>query len=386
MLWIINKNIARIKNPLYTSLPLSFVSLGDAFLYPFLPQYAGSMNITVAWVGLLLSINRFIRIAMNPFVTVLFAKYGFRQTTIAASVMAIVSTVGYGLGLGLLSLVLFRILWGIAFSIMRMSTLAYAFEQKNIGLSLGTSRSVQELGPLFALLAGPVLLSYFSQPMTFFSLALLSLPGFFYAIRLPELNYKLSGSSTGLFRLPSVSDVITFIATFTVEGLLIVVIGMFLARNDVHLTNWMITNLAAGYLAYRRICFIFFSPVGGVIADKVGVDRVFNASLLLICIGFVFLLIGWSGIGLVMIFTFNSVNSSIGPAAASHNRKDKLNAVSTNATWRDIGAATGTLAGGLLLGSSIFLEAFLIVTFILVVFLIINLKTKTAIDGTRDNL
>ena len=50
-----------------------------------------------------------------------------------------------------------------------------------------------------------------------------------------------------------------------------------------------------------------------------------------------------------MIFTFNSVNNSIGPAAASYNRKDKLNAISTNATWRDIGAATGTLAGGLLL-------------------------------------
>ena len=87
-----------------------------------------------------------------------------------------------------------------------------------------------------------------------------------------------------------------------------------------------------------------------------------------------------------MIFTFNSVNNSIGPAAASYNRKDKLNAISTNATWRDIGAATGTLAGGLLLGSDVLLKAFLVATFILVVFLIINLKTLIAIDGTRDNL
>jgi predicted lipid-binding transport protein (Tim44 family) len=70
------------------------------------------------------------------------------------------------------------------------------------------------------------------------------------------------------------------------------------------------------------------------------------------------------------------VNSSISAAAASHKRKDKLNAVSTNANWRDIGAATGTLAGGLLLGSAFLLQAFLIVTFILIAFLIINLKTE----------
>src|SRR5688572_28733199 len=151
MLWIINKNIARIKNPVYASLPLAFVSLGDAFLYAFLPQYASSMNITVVWVGLLLSINRLIRIAMNPFVIVLFEKYGLRRTTIAASAIAIISTVGYGLGLGLLSLILFRILWGMAVSVLRMSTLAYAFKERNIGLSLGTSRSIQELGPMFAL-------------------------------------------------------------------------------------------------------------------------------------------------------------------------------------------------------------------------------------------
>jgi MFS family permease len=313
---------------------------------------------------------------MNPFVTVLYTKYGLRRTTIAASAIAIISTLGYGLGLGLLSLILFRILWGMAFSVLRLSTLAYAFKERNIGLSLGTSRSVQELGPMFALLAGPVLLSYFSQPMTFFYLSLLSLPGFFYATKLPDLVYKASDMNARLSHRLSVPDLITFIATFTVEGLLIVVIGMFLQKNDVQLTNWTITNLAAGYLAYRRICFIFFSPAGGVIADKVGVNRVFNASLALVCIGFVLLLSGWEAIGLVMIFTFNSVNSSISPAAASHKRKDKLNAVSTNATWRDIGAATGTLGGGLLLGSAFLLQVFLVVTFMLVAFLIINLKTE----------
>ena len=281
---------------------------------------------------------------------------------------------GYGSGLGVISLVIFRVFWGIAFSILRMSTLAYAFRQDNIGFSLGISRSSQELGPMFALLAGPILLSYFSKESTFFYLALFSLPGLFYAIKLPELNYKPSPTNSGFLHPPSMPDIITFLVTFAIEGLLIVVIGMFLAKNDVQFSGWMITTLAAGYLAYRRICFILFSPFGGIMADKVGVHKVFNISLLFICIGLAMLLVGWSTIALILIFTFNSVNSSISPAYSSRNRKDKLEAVSTNATWRDIGSATGTFAGGLLLGTSVVSEVFIITTFILVTLLIINIR------------
>src|SRR5688500_2473339 len=136
MLRVIKQNSTGLKYPLFASLTLSFASFGDAFLYPFLPQYAEVMQIPVVWIGVLLSINRFIRIVFNPFVIELFIKYGIRQTTIIASIVAIVSTIGYGLGLGLLSLVVFRIAWGMAFAVLRISTLAYAFEHENIGFSL----------------------------------------------------------------------------------------------------------------------------------------------------------------------------------------------------------------------------------------------------------
>lgn len=374
MLLIAKKSISGSKSSWYAALTLSFVSMGDAFLYPFLPQNANSLYIPVAGVGVLLSINRFVRIVINPWVMHLFAKYGFRHVTIVAAIIAVICTIGYGLDWGLISLILFRLSWGIAFSILRMSTLAYAFENENIGFSLGTSRSIQELGPLLALFVGPILLSYFSAQTTFFYLAIFSLPGLFYAIRLPELDYAPSDNSNGLLCFPSISDVIIFLVAFTVEGLLIVAIGLFLVKNDVQLTSWMIVTLSAGYLAYRRICFILFSPAGGVIADKVGVDRVFNISLLLICIGLVLLLFGWSAVGLIMIFTFNSVTSALGPASASNHRKDKLRAVSMNATWRDIGAATGTLVGGLFLASSLIPEVFIIATFMLLTSLIVKLQ------------
>src|SRR5688572_16017351 len=174
MLRVIKENISGLKTPLYSSLILSFASFGDAFLYPFLPQHAEVMEIPVVWIGVLLSINRFIRILFNPVVVKLFARYGVRTVTITASVMAIVSTVGYGLGWGLVSLILFRLIWGMAYAIMRISTMAYAFGHEYIGVSLGVGKSIQEAGPMLALWLGPLLLNYFSATNTFFLLALIS--------------------------------------------------------------------------------------------------------------------------------------------------------------------------------------------------------------------
>src|SRR5688500_15390884 len=133
MLRVIKENISGLKTPLYSSLILSFASFGDAFLYPFLPQYADVMEIPLVWIGVLLSINRFIRILFNPVVIKLFARYGVRAVTISASIVAIISTVGYGLGWGLISLILFRLIWGMAYAILRISTLAYALEHERIG-------------------------------------------------------------------------------------------------------------------------------------------------------------------------------------------------------------------------------------------------------------
>lgn len=374
MLRVIKQNIYSLKHPLFAASALSFASFGDAFLYPFLPQYAAVMGIPVVWIGILLSINRFIRIVFNPFVIRLFARYGVKTITIIASLLAIVSTLGYGLGWGLLSLLLLRIIWGMAFAILRISTIAYAFEHEYIGLSLGVGKSIQEAGPMLALWLGPMLLKYFSVTNTFFILALISIPSLLYAISLPDLRYLPAFTKNTTLRYPSLFNKITFTSSFVVEGMLIIVIGLFLATGNGTLTGWAITALAGGYLAYRRICSILFSPVSGAIADRVGFVKVFNFSLLLIIAGLVCLLAGWVSVGLIIVFTANSVNSTMAPGGASAKEADKIRAVTVNATWRDIGAATGTLTGGLLLSGSFLFETFLIATFILTLLLIVQFR------------
>lgn len=364
MLRIALRNSAGLKHPVYSSLTLSFASLGDAFLYPFLPQYSELMHIPVVWIGLLLSINRIIRIVFNPFVVKIFGRYGFRQVTIAASAMAILSTIGYAAGWGLIALLFFRVIWGMAFAILRISTLAYAMQYENPGVSMGLSRSVQEAGPLFSLWAGPLLLVYFPGPEIFFLLGLFSIPSLLYAFLLPDLSRGVSTQTPG-FVFPSLLNTATFFISFVIEGMLIVVTGLFLSYNNTALSYAAIAILAAGYLAYRRICFIFLSPVSGAIAERLGFTTVFLLTMLMIVAGLILLLNGWIATGLVLIFAFNSVNSTIAPGVAAEKETDKLRAVAANASWRDIGAAGGALAGGLLLPGRFLFGSFAIATFIL---------------------
>ncbi|WP_215240169.1 hypothetical protein [Dyadobacter helix] len=58
---------------------------------------------------------------------------------------------------------------------------------------------------------------------------------------------------------------------------------------------------------------------------------------------------GWVLSGLILVFTFYNVNSSLAAGAASVGKADVTRAVSNNATFRDAGSAFGALAGGFLL-------------------------------------
>jgi MFS transporter, DHA1 family, multidrug resistance protein len=91
-----------LKAPAFAALALAFASFGDAFLYPFLPVNFNDVGIPVVWVGLLLSVNRFVRILANTVIVHALAKYGLRSVMIVAVMLAVVSTLGYGIATGLI--------------------------------------------------------------------------------------------------------------------------------------------------------------------------------------------------------------------------------------------------------------------------------------------
>ena len=148
-----------LKASAFAALALAFASFGDAFLYPFLPVNFESVGVPIMWVGLLLSINRFVRIVSNTIIVHAFARYGLRSIMILAVALAIPSTFGYGIATGLVAWLSLRVLWGLAFSAMRIGTLGYALQHNRKGFALGVSRSLQESGPMLALFIAPVLLN-----------------------------------------------------------------------------------------------------------------------------------------------------------------------------------------------------------------------------------
>lgn len=366
-----NKN--GIKAPAYAALALAFASFGDAFLYPFLPVNFNTVGVPVASVGILLSINRFIRIVSNTWIVHAFATYGLRSIMIVAVVLAITSTFGYGIATGVVAWIIFRVMWGLAFSAMRIGTLGYALQHERVGFALGISRSLQEAGPMLALMIAPVLLSYFQSSTIFFLLSTLSLPAIYFAFALPRGDDKTQSlAGTRVMRWPTTLNSITLVSAILIDGIVVVVLGILFLRYREDITLLTATSLAAFYLGYRRICLVVLSPAGGWIADRVGLDVVFNVSMAFVTLGLITLLAGWIATGAIIVFTFYSINSAVTPGSASNGKSHSLAAVAENATWRDVGAAFGTLLGGFLLASQHLNTVILVSIFALVILLVVH--------------
>lgn len=354
------KKISTFQTPVYAALALAFASFGDAFLYPYLPLHGERLGMSVAWIGILLSINRFARIFTNALIARACATYGFRVITILAVVVAIASTAGYGLVSGIVGWIIFRISWGLSYSVLRISAISYSMDHERQGFSLGLSKSVQEAGPMLTLIVAPPLLFQLDTTIIFLMLSLASLPGLYFAIRLPQKFSTVTPFSFKKFaKIPSTFNLLTFFSAVLIEGIVVVTLGVLFLKYHEDISVLTASILAAGYLGYRRVCLITFSPFGGWVADKYGLERVFIISFLMVFAGLLLLMAGWIEAGATIVFAFYSILSALTPGAASTKGINMLEAVSENATWRDIGAALGTLTGGLLL------ESDLITTFLL---------------------
>lgn len=353
------KRISTFHAPVYAALALAFASFGDAFLYPYLPLHGERLGMSVAWIGALLSINRFARIFTNALIARACATYGFRMVTVIAVFVAILSTAGYGFASGIVTWILFRISWGLSYSVLRISAISYSLDHERQGFSLGLSKSVQEAGPMVTLIVAPPLLFQLDTKVIFFILSLASLPGLYFAFRLPQKFIKTTPFSFRRFaKIPSTFNLLTFCSSVLIEGIVVVTLGVLFLKYYENISVLAASILAASYLGYRRVCLITFSPFGGWIADKYGLERVFVLSFVMVLAGLTFLTAGWIEVGSIIVFAFYSILSALTPGAASTTSEHPLEAVSKNATWRDIGAAVGTLAGGLLLESD-FIPAFL---------------------------
>jgi MFS family permease len=106
----------RALTPLGIGIAMSL--LGDNTLYTVLPNppIAAEAGVTLGMVGVLLGINRVVRVITNPAAGMLYDRHRRRGLMIGALCLGVLSTIVFAIGRGFIPLLLGRLMWGAAWS------------------------------------------------------------------------------------------------------------------------------------------------------------------------------------------------------------------------------------------------------------------------------
>ena len=330
---------------------LSLALVGDALIYAVLPVHAEAFGVSLVWVGVLLSANRFVRVFAYGRIAGLAQRFGLRRLCIAALLAAIVSTAMYGLATGAAALLLARILWGLAFAGLLLVTLGHAVHDRaRVGSRLGWSRAIQHVGPVVALVAGAWLTGVLGPRTVFVWLALLTAIAMPLALSLP-VDQTGSGApmSTRILGRPTLIDLLFALQGFGVDGVFAVSITLLLAQE---LPLDLAVLSGASLLAVRHVCDAVGAPLFGHIGDRHGAGRILAATMACTAVGFFGIAWGFTIAGALLMLFSRSALTVLGPAVVVQRISPARSAIGDLArmhAWRDLGAAMGPLATGVLL-------------------------------------
>src|SRR5690606_28336955 len=145
-----------------------------------------------------LAANRLIRIAGYGFVARFYARHGDRLTCTLAVVAASLCAIGYASLTGLWALLPLRLLWGLAFAALNLSTQALATaEATGASRRSGRSRAFIALGPAIALPLAALLAHGYGPRVIFWILAITALIGVMVTRALPFRAYPLPAKRRG---------------------------------------------------------------------------------------------------------------------------------------------------------------------------------------------
>ena len=163
---------------LYSFFAMGITLLGDSSLYVLLPIYAQEIGIPIGLVGILLSINRFIRLGTNQLVRNLYIKIGGKNLFLISIILSSMTTFLYGLPVGFVVFMIARAVWGGCWSSMRFVNFVKIGEYSNDhtrGKLTGIFNSIVRLGSLAATLMGGVCAELIGYRNTYYLFALLTI-------------------------------------------------------------------------------------------------------------------------------------------------------------------------------------------------------------------
>lgn len=331
---------------------LAMALTGDQLLYIVLPLSTEAFGVSLVWVGILLSANRWIRVALYSEVARFGNRVGPRRLTIIASLGAVASTAAYGFLEGGPMLLVARIVWGLSFAALNLTTLVYALGGGEAsGRRVGTSRAIREIGPIVAAASGAWLATTLGPREAFWAMTALTLLAVPMAWALPHAPPgDVSPATPRRFRLnrPSTFNLFSFAVGLAGDGIFMVTIGLLFLQE---VSAQMAMLSAGGVMALRHLVVLLVSPVGGMLADRFGAPRTMLGSALAMTAGFALVPFDLVYVAAVLMLVGRGILAVVSPLIVARTIKgDVMTAVSANASWADLGAATGPLLAGFSVG------------------------------------
>lgn len=356
--------------------------LGDQMLYAVLPAVHSTVGVPVTAIGLLLSANRLIRLLTNSIAGYVVERCGRQWPFIIALVLGGLTTIAYGVLRGVWAFLIARLLWGTAWSFIRiegLSTVLDVASDDNRGRYMGLFQAISRLGSAVAMLAGGILADVIGFQATFIGFGVITcctaLPAYLemarYHIRhsvvtvphgsRPPIKIEDAGTlrigiARGVRWRMTIASFGTFSTFLVIGGLASATLGYMLKMRfgstpEVGVWTVGIASLTGLLLSSRGFLDLSFAPVAGYLADHWGRHRIIIGAMPLavvmmatlslslpLLVVFVVILLLFSA-GTTLNVAFNAVAGDIAPPG---KRSAYL---SLFVTCQDLGAALGPLLG-----------------------------------------
>jgi MFS family permease len=133
--------------------------MGDSLLYSILPLAAPGLGIALPMVGVLLSVNRLVRLLSNGWASRVFERLGARGPFFGSLAVGLLATLLYNAGLGVAVFLVARMLWGVAWSGLRQGgyQAIWTGDAAQKGQLTGLLWGLVRLGSAISVLAGGLL-------------------------------------------------------------------------------------------------------------------------------------------------------------------------------------------------------------------------------------
>jgi MFS family permease len=361
------------------ALAYSLALLGDNMMYVFLPSHPGAAGIAAASLGIVLSANRFVRLAANSLGGLLSDRLGRRRPYLLGMTLALASTTGYLVSDSLWPLLVCRVVWGIAFSLISVGGVAIILDLSRAhdrGRAVGHYQSLLQLGALIGLVLSGLLtdlLGYRGTLAIYAPLAALGLGIAWWTLpRVPSGDGPESvakpaagagpGTLAALRRLDPrllVPAYVNVASLFAGSGVVMSTIGVSLKQLAAEPGASLfvpVASLTGILLAARRLTAMVEAPFAGHFLDRFGDRRIVAAVGALVSLAGLLVLATGRGVALVITgVLLTSMGEGLlhpavvvwtGDGAPPHLRGAVMGGL---ATAGDLGAAVGPLVAYALL-------------------------------------